>query len=159
MNPTDIFFIGVGNPHRRDDGVGPWVAKRLKQKNPHWRVQVARADATALVDLFDRESLVVLVDAMKNGQKPGACLFLDGLKDDLGALDGITSSHALGVSEAVALAQVLGRLPKRLFIWAFEAGDLSFGEGLSKPVEDAARAWLSRVNQNPASALDGSAKV
>ncbi|MFD9637239.1 peptidase M52, partial [Streptomyces violascens] len=45
-----------------------------------------------------------------------------------------TSSRGLGLGEAVELARFLGRLPKRLVVYAVEEADTSLGAGLSEPV-------------------------
>jgi hydrogenase maturation protease len=44
------------------------------------------------------------------------------------------STHGPGVPDAVRLAEVLGRCPGRLVVFAVEAADLGFGPGLSEAV-------------------------
>ena len=56
--------VGIGNPLRGDDGVGPAVAALLRAR-AHPGVQVAEvhADPIALLDLWAGRRRVVLVDA------------------------------------------------------------------------------------------------
>jgi hydrogenase maturation protease len=48
-----------------------------------------------------------------------------------------TSSHGLGLGEAVELARALGRLPSRLVVYAVEGADSSTGPGLSPAIATA----------------------
>ena len=50
---------------------------------------------------------------------------------------GGTSTHLLGVAEAVELARVLGRLPKALRLVAIEGRNFAHGAKLSPQVEAA----------------------
>lgn len=61
-----VWIIGYGNPHRRDDGVGPYVVKRLGWSLRHARecrlLSRLHLDSDLLVDLRDAQT-IVLVDA------------------------------------------------------------------------------------------------
>jgi hydrogenase maturation protease len=50
-----------------------------------------------------------------------------------------TSTHALGVPEAIELARALGRLPARLEVYAIEGARFTAGAELSPAVERAVR--------------------
>lgn len=50
------------------------------------------------------------------------------------ARTGTTSSHGLGLGEAIELSSVLGRLPGRLVVYAVEGADRTLGTGLTEPV-------------------------
>ena len=56
-----------------------------------------------------------------------------------------TSSHGLGVPEAVELARVLHRLPERLVLLTVEAADTGYGLGLSPQVEAAVPALVAAI--------------
>jgi hydrogenase maturation protease len=47
---------------------------------------------------------------------------------------GSASTHALGIGEAIHLAQVVGQMPERLVVFAVDAADIGYGEHLSRPV-------------------------
>ena len=63
--------IGIGNPHRRDDGVGPAVAARVAAHGlVGVEVHTCPTEPAALLDAWDCATLAVLVDAAA-GSVPG----------------------------------------------------------------------------------------
>lgn len=142
----DIVVIGVGNPFRRDDGVGPAVAERLRaQRLPGVRLAVSDGDAAGLIELWDGARLAVVVDALwAEPATPGKIHRVSVLEPPRWTA-GEASSHAMDFGEAVELARVLGRLPRRLVLFAVEAVDLGFGAGLSPAVAAAAGRVAAKI--------------
>jgi hydrogenase maturation protease len=128
--------IGVGNPYRHDDAVGLLVADAVAERGGH-AVQ-SDGEPAGLMLAWEGADLAVLVDAVLcQPSTPGRVHRTPALP----AAHGGTSSHGLGIPDAVALATVLGRLPRRLVVYAVEAADVSLGVGLSEPVARAVP-WL-----------------
>jgi hydrogenase maturation protease len=141
--------IGVGNPFRRDDGVGAAAVERFRKQAPGGRgagdVQVLCLDGepARVIDAWDGAERAVVVDAVRSGSAPGTVqrveVDLDG--DDVASqLPGSrfgASSHSAGIAEAVALGRALGRLPRRLVVLGVEGEDFGPGPGLSPAVETA----------------------
>lgn len=135
--------IGVGNEFRRDDGVGPAVARALAASGVH--AEISDGDPVRLMEAWDGAEVVVLVDAVRcTPTVPGRWH-----RTTLPRAVPAASSHGFGVPEAVELAEVLDRRPERLVIYAVEVGDVGFGTGLSPavaaavaPLVDAVRAEL-----------------
>jgi hydrogenase maturation protease len=130
-------IIGVGNPYRRDDGVGPAVAKLLRGRG----VEVAQSlgETTELIELWQDYDLAILVDAVRaRPAHPGRVHHLV-VADTHSAGIRAASSHGLDLGEAIELARVLDRLPKRLALYAVEVEDVGHGPGLSPPVAAAAK--------------------
>ncbi|TNC24171.1 hydrogenase maturation protease [Amycolatopsis alkalitolerans] len=125
--------IGVGNEYRHDDGVGPAVVAELGRLMPAVRATVSDGEPASLLEAWSRAELAVVVDAVLcEPSEPGR--IWRSTVDDLGAVLGTASSHALGIPDAVRLAKELDRLPGRLLVFAVEAADLSLGVGLTPPV-------------------------
>lgn len=132
-----ILIIGLGNPWRGDDGVGPHVARALAGlSRPGVSVQNAAQDALSLIQAWQGVQQVYVIDAVQAGAKEGAILRLDALHDPLPTV-GAYSSHGLGLAEAVALARQLHRLPGRLTLIGIEAHCFAPGEGLCAAVREA----------------------
>ncbi|MGW6268424.1 MULTISPECIES: hydrogenase maturation protease [unclassified Streptomyces] len=137
---TRIAVIGVGNEFRRDDGVGWRVIARLRERAagrplpPGTVLAACDGDPARLIGLWEGADLAVIVDAAYG--HPGRPGLVHRLSLDAGELDRprTTSSHGLGLGEAVELARVLGRLPKRLVVYAVEGADSALGTGLSPSV-------------------------
>lgn len=140
--------IGVGNPYRRDDGVGPAVADLLRQRGlAAAGVDVAQSlgDTAGLIELWQGRDLAILVDAVRaRPAHPGRVHHLvvaDTRSADIRA----ASSHGLGLGDAVELARVLDRLPKRLALYAVEVADVGHGQGLCAPVAAAAQRLAEEI--------------
>jgi hydrogenase maturation protease len=121
-----MIVIGIGNAWRRDDGAGPAVARAAGG--------VCTDDPVRLLELWDGEPHVVVVDACASGAPPGTIH-----RGDAGMLTHPASTHGFGVAEAIELAQALGRAPARLDLYAIEGADFGHGEGLSPCVMEAVR--------------------
>lgn len=132
--------VGVGNPDRGDDGAGIHAARRLRG---YRRVEEVN-DCISLIDLWEDESNVTVIDATMSGMEPGTITKFDGLSDRLP--HGVfRSTHSLGLAESLELARVLERLPARLTIYGIEANSVGHGEPLSPPVEEAVQALAASL--------------
>lgn len=131
--PEWAAVIGVGNPFRRDDGAGIAVVDLLAADPPPGvRLTCTDAEPIRLMDAWEGVWLAIVVDAaLGRPARPGTVHHIW-----FGRMPGgvATSSHGLGLPEAVELAHVLDRLPERLSVVTVEAADTGFGVGLSEPV-------------------------
>lgn len=126
--------IGIGNPYRCDDGVGPAIVDQLTRLSlPNVEVVTADGEPTQLLDAWTGTDLAVVIDAVLCAPaEPGRIHRTD--LHGISTLPAATSSHGLGVPEAVLLGAALDRLPARLVVYAVEAARLDFGTDLSPPV-------------------------
>ncbi|MCX5205788.1 hydrogenase maturation protease [Streptomyces sp. NBC_00237] len=136
--------IGVGNEFRRDDAAGPAVIHRLRERAtvrpllrgpfPALDLVECDGDPVRLIELWQGADLAVVVDAAHaHPASPGRVHRLELDSATPGRPSG-TSSHGLGLGEAVELARVLDRLPRRLVVYAVEGADTELGVGLSAAV-------------------------
>lgn len=130
--------IGVGNPFRRDDGVGPAVLDALRGRDdlpPGTRLVESDGEPTRTILAWADASTAVLVDAVRTGAPPGTVHLVDPESVPEGGRAG--GSHALGPGEAVRLGRATGRVPDRLVLIGVEVVDTDMGTGLSAAVADA----------------------
>ena len=131
-----VVVIGVGNPSRRDDGVG-WVVAAAAGRRLAEAVEIRLCDGdpARLLDAWTDVALAVVVDAMRSGARPGAIRVVaaDGV-GELPPSPATTGSHSLGVGQAVAIGRAIGRLPGQLVVIGLEAQDHGFGDELSASV-------------------------
>jgi hydrogenase maturation protease len=136
---TASVVIGVGNPFRRDDGVGPAVVDLLRDRLAGVRFVTCDGEPTTLIDAWTGADRAVIVDAVRvAGGTPGRIHRL-GLGHPAGTRTGTTVPHAADLGDAVALARLLDRLPGSLLIFGVEVMDVHFGLGLSPAIAAAAR--------------------
>lgn len=137
MSTPHAVVIGVGNPMRRDDGVGWAVVDALAAgaEDPGARLVRLDGEPARLVDAWTGAAVAVVVDAVRGGGRAGEVEVEEGF--DAGnhvAGRSAAGSHVLGVEEAVALGQALGRLPGRLVLVRVHGTDFGNGEGFSPAV-------------------------
>jgi hydrogenase maturation protease len=139
-----VLVVGVGNVLRGDDGAGPAVARRLRERGVAARELTG--EGVGLVALFEDAPAVVLVDCVRSGAAPGTVHRFDVSDAALPAgLRGSSSTHAVGAAEAIELARVLGRLPARLIVYGIEGARFDAGAPLSDAVARAVDAVVDRV--------------
>jgi hydrogenase maturation protease len=138
--------IGIGNPLRRDDGIGPAVAAEVARRRPGLRVVGCPAEPTALLEAWQGAGRAVLVDAAV-GAEPGRVRWC-GLADL--AESAPLSSHDLGLRQTYELGRALGCAPETVLVVSVEVVDTGHGEGFSEPVRavlpQAVRAVLDVVD-------------
>ena len=133
-----VMVIGVGNALRHDDGAGLVVARRLCARRGGVPIVVREheGETLALLDLWAGSDAVVLVDAIRSGARPGTIHRFDASERPLPReLRGSSSTHAVGIGEAIELARSLQRLPRRVLVLGVEGRRFDAGVGLSAEVE------------------------
>ncbi len=138
----DLVIVGVGNPDRGDDGVGLVVAG-IAGAILGVRVRTA-IDPFDIVDAWGFADVAVVVDATRGASAPGVVTTFDVAVDPFPKVFPASSTHGLGVADAVALGKALGRMPRRLVVVGVE-GETFDGSGLSPVVADAVDAAVGRV--------------
>jgi hydrogenase maturation protease len=132
-------FLGVGNLHRADDGVGPLLAEKLAQDAD--LAQIAdimphSGEGASLMHLWEERERVIVVDAMKSGQPLGTIHRFDAVVQTLSYGVFRYSSHLFGLAEATEMSRALGTLPKEMIIYGIEGREFSFGADVSPEVTE-----------------------
>jgi hydrogenase maturation protease len=114
--------IGIGTD-RGDDSAGLAVAEALALRELPPGVSVHRCERPVpdLLDALEGAEAAILVDAARTGAPPGSVRRL--ARGDL-ARSLRASSHALGVADALRLAELLGRAPSRIEVVTVEIADV-----------------------------------
>lgn len=147
-----IAVIGVGNDFRHDDGAGWAVVAALAEEAGHQRLPegttllVCDGEPGRLISLWEGAGLVVVIDsALADPGQPGRIHRLEWDGARIAGTGGSTSSHGLGLGDALELARALNRLPGRLIVYAVEGADTTLGTGLTAPVAAAVAALAERI--------------
>ena len=139
--------IGVGNPDRGDDGIGPEVLARLEGGVPAGvrLVRLSGADPGQVMDAWAGAGRAFVVDAMVSGAPAGSVRRFDAASGALPAEVHLASTHALGAGSAIEMARVLGRLPARLTVYGVEGATFALGAGLSAAAAAGAAEAAARI--------------
>jgi|SRR5581483_1739009 len=135
-------IIGFGNPQRGDDAAGVIVAERLRAQSLD--TVTVTGDALELVEAWQGTDELILVDAVVTGAPAGTIHVWHG-KEALPALTTPTSTHGIGLLQALELADTLHRLPPHLSIWGIEGQAFDVGSEMSPAVETAVEEVARRI--------------
>jgi len=132
---AELAVVALGNPYRRDDGVGPALVDRLRDR------ELPSVDCLDLGDagfdlvhvVVDYEAIVI-VDAVDFGGDPGEVVVFDPADAD-GTRDR-RASHGTDAFELLAMAGRLKGTSPTVRVVGIQPAETGFGEGLSPPVAD-----------------------
>jgi len=123
-----MLLIGCGNRNRGDDGAGVLVAERVRELGI--RAEICTGEALALIEAWCGFDDVVIVDAVVTGAPAGKVWRWEGPDMKIQECSPV-STHGFGVAEAIKLARILGRLPKRLRMFGIEGRQFAVGTDVS----------------------------
>lgn len=138
-------IICIGSPFG-DDQFGAWVYEELRCLIEPDAVQLIYLDrpGTRLISAFEDVDKVILLDAVKSGARIGSVQRIEGAAL-YQHLPRHTSSHGLGVADALMLAERLGLLPRELVLLCVEAGETDTLTPLSHPLRACLPALLEAL--------------
>ncbi len=132
-----ILVLALGNVLLGDDGVGPELLERVRQKCLHLP-QIDFVDGgtqgLALLGYLENRESVVILDACSLGAAAGeVCVLQD---DEIFSSAGprSTTAHEGNAGELLAAARLLGQLPPRVVLVGVEPESVRTGLGLSETV-------------------------
>lgn len=129
-------LIGIGNPLRGDDGVGPAVVAALAALAPSdLELRISSGDPFDLISAWTGADQVVVIDAAQTGQAPPGTIHSWDRRPATPSAP--VGSHGLGLAEAIAISDALGHTPREFVILAVEVDDVGFGGQLSPAVAGA----------------------
>jgi hydrogenase maturation protease len=146
-----IKIIGLGNPFRGDDAVGNVVARKLFSHQSA-SVSIIEGGVSGLNLLHEMEGTdkLILIDALSSKSEEGTITRFT-IPQDLDTIARLawstsgSSTHGLGLQEALTLANTLGDLPPYVVIYGIELGRVAHGFELSPKVAEAVLAVANRI--------------
>lgn len=145
-SPRRLLVVCVGNPDRGDDGLGPLVAKTLAAALPaDVKLACANGDMLGLIPQWSHVEGMICVDAAALLTTPGRIHRFDLATSELPRDMTPSSSHALGLAEAIALARALEQAPRHIIVYAVEGASFAAGAPMTPVVAAAAAEVVGRV--------------
>lgn len=166
--PPRILITGVGNVLRQDDGFGINVIEALRKQNRLPKnvslFETGIAGIRLVQELFDGYDVLIIIDAVQRGGKPGQLYWLEA---EVPTLDNFTfdqrnqflaDMHFTNPTRAMMLAQAIDILPPQVYVVGCEsAAHDDFELGLSPIVKAAVpeavrqiREWVRQVTEENA---------
>lgn len=157
MSPR-ILVAGIGNIFLGDDGFGVEVAIRLAARTSFQELRVKDFGIRGLdlaYAMMDDWELVIMVDAVSRGGKPGSLYVIEPDITDI-ASRATLDAHAMTPGRVLQLITVLGGRVPRTIIVGCEPAQLGGEEGaigLSDVVEAAVQPAVTTIERLMAEAL------
>ena len=130
-----MLTIGLGNEFRHDDAIGLIAARRLRERGVS--TEEHEGDLATLIDRWRHVDELIVIDAVRSGAPPGTVHHLEVGASPLNRELFRSSTHQLGLADAIELSRTLNTLPARVDLFCVEVQDVSAGVGLSADVERA----------------------
>lgn len=135
---NNILILALGNLLLSDDGLGIRALEILQDRyDLPAAVKCVDGGVLGLELLAHVEGVTHLltIDAVQNGQDPGALVRLEG--EEIPKKISIKlSMHQVSFADIMALSLLRGTVPPRLVVWGIVPATLDSGVGLSQRVEE-----------------------
>ena len=142
----NILLIGIGNPFRRDDGVGCFIAREVKKRNfEDVSCREHRGEGIDLIEQWKDCSTVIAIDAILCEEKPGTIFRYELPPDELPKSVFACSTHALNIADVIHLAKTLDRCPPKIIVYGIAGKNFEMGQGFSDEVQEAASKVVNRI--------------
>ncbi len=132
-------IIGIGNPLRRDDGIGLLLLHYLQQNMKEISRTIDFIDGGTsgmnLLHILENYDRIFLLDAVDFKGKPGELkkFTIDEVKNQ--KLSFSLSTHEPDFLSVIMFLKGLNKVPKNVVIFGIQPKDISYGRELSKELQ------------------------
>ncbi len=134
MNPKTV-IIGIGNTLRNDDGVGPYILDKLREKNLPKDIRLVNLESATvdILNAIEGFSKVIIIDSMNFQSKVGKIheFKLDDLADNKKSFN----LHNIDFKSLFLTAKKINRSPDELKFYCIEIKDTNYEQKLSAEVK------------------------
>ncbi|HDS46309.1 MAG TPA: hydrogenase maturation protease [Methanomicrobia archaeon] len=138
-----ILVAGSGNKYQGDDGFGPHAVEALQREALPGTVEVrdvGMCGVTLATDLGDYD-LVIFIDAVQKGGKPGTIYKTEIKAEEVEALRSDEEKHAFiydireaSLEDLLVYARAIGTLPPTIMVFGCEIQEITMSEKMTPPV-------------------------
>ncbi|MCK4796475.1 MAG: hydrogenase maturation protease [Spirochaetes bacterium] len=135
MGKNSVLILGIGNPIRKDDGIGPAIITHLQNSREYNHVDFldGGTDGLSLIEYIKDYKKVIIIDAVDMGASPGDIRLFSPDEVKLNIITESLSTHGFGLAEVIDLIKKLG-IKVDLKIIGIQPKDISLGQGLNKEI-------------------------
>lgn len=144
VDQPPLLVMAVGNILRMDDGFADAVLKRLEEQDLPDEVELFDAGTSAidLMEVFNGREKLIVIDAVRGGQKPGTLYRFSPQEVEAGELP-MNSLHQVGLLETLKLGELVDCKPQETVVIGCQPEVTGLGIGLS----DAVKAQVERASK------------
>jgi hydrogenase maturation protease len=129
-----VLVLGIGNLLLSDEGAGVKAVEELQNRydcSDAVEIVDGGTSGSELLSYFDDRSHILIIDAVKTGNKPGTIVRVD---DPPAFFQKKISPHQIGLADVLGLAAITDNLPRNITLFGIEPKQLSTGLDLSPEV-------------------------
>ena len=135
-----IGVIGIGNPLRKDDGIGIVLLEKLVEIKDDLPDDIEYIDGGTgginLLHLFARFDIVVFIDAVNFGGEIAESKFFNSEDVISKNIQIKISTHGSDILKIIQLSKNLGENPDDIFIFGVQPQDITPGTRLSHEIQE-----------------------
>ncbi|MCX7641949.1 MAG: hydrogenase maturation protease [Elusimicrobiales bacterium] len=137
-----IVVVCLGNDLRSDDGIGPYIARKIKN-DKFIVINAGQSFENHIYEIFKYEpSDLIIIDAAFFGQKVGEIALLN--IEDISSVK-MVSTHSIPINFLIEI--IKNELPDiNVIIFGIQVLDTSFGENIKKEVKEAGDFLVDLLN-------------
>ena len=124
-----LLFVGIGNVLRKDDGVGVYISRKIRETEriSVLTVEVSIENYIGKINRINPE-ILILIDCLDLGQPPGTCRLLSLDK----IVDQTFNTHNISLNRLGDFFRM------KVWVLGIQPQSVDFGEHLSEPVKETA---------------------
>jgi len=134
-----VGVIGIGNPLRRDDGIGIVLLEKLVERRNELPENVDFVNGGTggmnLLHILARYDVVVVIDAVNFDGEVGESKLFKSEDVNSQKIPINISTHESDILKVIQLSKKLKECPSKLFIFGIQPEDTSFGQTISTNLE------------------------
>jgi hydrogenase maturation protease len=130
----NVLILGIGNILLSDEGAGVKAVEELQNRydcSDAVEIVDGGTSGIELLSYFDDRSHILIIDAVKTGNKPGTIVRID---DPPAFFQKKVSPHQIGLADVMGMAVITDNMPKNVTLFGIEPKQLSTGLELSPEV-------------------------
>jgi len=148
-NMKKIGVIGLGNPLRRDDGIGIVLLEKLVKHRHKLPKNIQFIDGgTGGMNIFHmlvQFDTVLIIDAAFFTDTPGNGRFFSLQEIKNNRISFVSLTHEFDIFRVINLAKELKIAPKHILFFCIQPKDTSFGTSLSKEIQQKIEDLLKKL--------------
>ena len=142
-----ILVLGIGNLVMSDDGAGVRVVQELQKRYlfpPHVEIMDGGTLGLDLLPKLEGIGRLLVVDAVETGGEPGTLVRLSGEELPI-ALQTKVSPHQMGLKDLIAVAELMGHVPREMVLVGIQPAGIGMGAELSVHVAEQLEEMIANV--------------
>jgi hydrogenase maturation protease len=148
-NMKKVGVIGLGNPLRRDDGIGIILLEKLVERKHELPEDIQYIDGGTggmnILHLLARFDIVFIIDAARFNATAGHGQLFDLQEIKNNRISLPPSTHGLDILEIIRLSKNLDKAPKHILFFGVQPKDTSVGTDLSKELQQNIEELLKKI--------------